>query len=149
YAPKIFIPVILVLIIAFLILLFVGLRRQCKISPMDELNQFSAKLVGVDRSYEIKAPNSLLTKELFSALVIPTYPENEPPVGVIEGDVTDKNAIKILTDDQRKALAEKEEIIQHQKDVVVKVEALTIKSELPQTAVSIPPEQDSKPTAHQ
>ena len=138
-APKIFIPTILILVVAVLALIVAGLIRQCRINPMDELNQFSAKMVSLGKSYEIKAPSSFLASDLFSALVMASYPENEPPVGLIQGDVTDEKSIKILNDQEREEIAKKEnkEIEQHRKDVVVKVEALKLKVEVPAPTVSV------------
>jgi len=80
-----------------------------------------------------------LTSEVFSALVMSSYPENEPPVGVIQGDVTDPKSIKILSDKEREDIAKKEnkEIEQHRKEVVVKVEALKLKVEAPAPTVNV------------
>lgn len=122
--PSIFTPLLYLFIIAFFVLMAAGFIRSCCIKPEDESYPTSTKFIGFNRMVEIKnMPKSLVNRELLTTVASLVFPENEPPVGLIEGDVTDDKAIRKMSEEERKQFQEKErgEIQQHQRKIVEEV----------------------------
>ena len=68
------------------------------------------------RAIEIRGlPSSAVTTEFIGGVSALVFIENPPPEGVIEGDVTNQKAIRLLTDAEKQELREKErqELEQH------------------------------------
>jgi len=125
--PSIFNPLLYISIIAFFLLMLSGFIRSCWIKPEDESYPTSTKFMGFNKIVEIKnMPKSLLTRELLTTMASLVFPENEPPVGLIEGNVTDDKSIRKLSEEERKQFQEKEhkEIQEHQSKIAQELRKL-------------------------
>ena len=104
-----------------------GFVRSCWIKPEDERYPTSTKFMGSNKIVEIKnMPKSLLTRELLTTMASLVFPENEPPVGLIEGNVTDDKSIRKLSEEEKKQFQEKEhkEIQEHQSKIAQELRKL-------------------------
>lgn len=122
--PTIFIPLFQFSAKAFFALIIICVIRNWFAKPEFPI---TAKFVGLNKEMEMKnVPRSMLTRELFMTIATLIYPENEPPVGLIEGDVTDDKSIKKLTKEQRKQFQEKERkaIQEHQHKIAQELRKL-------------------------
>jgi len=116
----------------------VGLVRHCFIKTEDELTGGSALICAENKIVELKnLPNSLLSKSLIETVCSLRFLENEPPVGLIEGDVTDSKSIKILNEEERAKLKEEEHkaILKHQEKIQEEIKKLQT-----QVLISLPKE---------
>lgn len=119
--PSIFTPVLYISMSTFFISMIAGFIRSCWIKPEDESYSTATRFIGMNRIVEIKnMPKSLINRELLTVVASLVFPENEPPVGLIEGNVTDDKSIRKLSEEERKQFQEKEqeEIRQHQHKIV-------------------------------
>lgn len=116
--PKVFVSLFHFSVRAIFVLIGIGVIKNWLSKPEFPI---STKFIGVNREIEMKnVPKSMLTKELFMTVATLIYPENEPPVGLIEGDVTDDKSIKMLKEEERQQFQEKEckAIREHQCKIV-------------------------------
>lgn len=98
--------------------------RHCFIRPGDDFHETSTRILGINKAIEISnMPQSLVTKEFFEAVCTMRFFENDPPKGVIEGDVTDDKSIRMLSEEERNKLKEEERkaILTHQENIKHKV----------------------------
>lgn len=136
FFPAIFTPLLYISIVAFLVLMIAGFIRSCCIKPEDESYSTATRFIGMNRIVEIKnMPKSLINKELLTAVASLVFPENEPPVGLIEGNVTDDKSIRKLSEEERKQFQEKEreEIQKHQHKIAEEVRNIQQQALLEQT----------------
>ena len=77
------------------------MRNWC-VKPEDDVYGSSTKIVGgVNRALEIdNIPKSLIKPDFIASLCSFMFIENEPPVGLIEGDTANTDKIKILTEEE-------------------------------------------------
>jgi len=124
-----FFPILYLFVWAFVILLVAGFLRYCLVKPTDEDYPITTKIMAMSKAIEIKnAPASLITQEFIAMVSSMQFFQNEPPKGLIEGEVTDKKAIKMLSEEEREEFSKKEgkDIIQHQKIIVDEVVKLKL-----------------------
>lgn len=110
-----------------------GFIRHCCIKPADDSYPTTTKIAAINKVIEIQnAPSALITQEFISAMASLRFFENDAPVGLIEGTAGDPTSIKLLTEQERQSFKEdeKKKIIEHQKDVVVKVQALNLSAQV-------------------
>lgn len=135
---SVFTPLLYISVIVFFLLMIAGFIRNSRMKPEDESYPISTRFMGFNRIVEVKnMPKSLLTRELLTTVASLVFPENEPPIGLIEGDVTDDKSIKKLSEEERKQFQEKErkEIEQHQHKIA---------QELRQAQQQVPAKTDSR-----
>ncbi len=124
---NIFLPILYFFIFIFCIFLIFCFCRHCRVKPADEIYPITTKVMALDRSLEIQnAPQSLITQELLSYITALRFFQNEPPMGIIEGKITDKSSIKMLNEEERMRMKQEEEkkIIEHQNAIVKQLETL-------------------------
>ena len=133
--------IIVVLLILFVGVVIGGFVRNAFTKPEDEFSPVITKFMHQHRAIEIRGlPSSAVTEQFIGGVSALVFIENPPPEGVIEGDVTDDKAIRLLSDVEKQQLREKErqEIEQHKKKVqqalldVSKGGSATAKPALPQ-----------------
>jgi len=97
-----------------------GFIRNAFTRPENEFSPVVTKFMHQHRAIEIRGlPSSAVTTEFIGGVSALVFIENPPPEGIIEGDVTDQKAIRLLTDAEKQELREKErqELEQHKKKV--------------------------------
>lgn len=127
--PEILKPVLIIAIFFFFGLILTGAIRHCFIKPEDELPGGSALICAENKVVELKnLPNSLLSKSLIEAVCSLRFLENEPPVGLIEGDVTDSKSVRMLNKEERQKLKEEEHkaILEHQARIQEEIKKLQV-----------------------
>ncbi len=127
--PNFAIPILITSTIVFFLLLFGSFIRHCCYKPGEEF-ETSTRICGINKgTIEITGtPKSYLTKELFQELCSLMFPINEPPVGLIKGDPTDKKSIVMLSEEEREKLKKQEEaaILEHQKKIKEEIKNLPL-----------------------
>jgi len=118
--PDFAIPILVISLILFFLLLLGGFIRQCCYKPGEEFSA-STRICGINKgTIEMTGmPKSYLTKEFFQDLCSLMFPVNEPPIGLIKGDPTDKKSIVMLSEEERDKLKKEEAvaILEHQKKI--------------------------------
>jgi hypothetical protein len=123
-SPSTFLPILYIFIVLLVLVIVAGFIRHCFVKPTDDVYPMSAKIMALDKSVEIQGmPPSLVLPELLTTIASLSFPQNEPPAGLIKGDVTDKKSIKLLSDEEKVKFEEDEKkaIQEHQKNIVAKV----------------------------
>lgn len=131
---SIFLPILIIGLIAILVLIVAGFIRHCFIKPGDDFHETSTRILGVNKAVEItNMPQSLVTKEFIEAVSTLRFFENEPPVGLIKGDVTNDKSIKILTEEERRKFQEDERksILNHQESIKQQIKEFKTPLNLP------------------
>ena len=112
--------IVVVLLVLFVVVIVGGFIRNAFTRPENEFSPVITKFMHQHRAIEIRGlPSSAVTTEFISGVSAQVFIENPPPEGVIEGDVTNQKAIRLLTDAEKQELREKErrELEQHKKKV--------------------------------
>jgi len=111
---------IVILLGLFVVVVIGGFIRNAFTKPEDEFSPVITKFMHQHRAIEIRGlPSSAVTEQFIGGVSALVFIENPPPEGVIEGDVTDDKAIRLLSDAEKQQLRERErqEIEQHKKKV--------------------------------
>ncbi len=133
-------PIVVVLLVLFVLVIIGGFVRNWRTKPEDEFSPVITKFMHQHRAIEIRGlPTSAVTTDFLGGISALIFLENPPPEGLIEGDVTDDKAIRMLSDQEKAELQQRErrEIEQHKKNVQE-----TLKGIKPQSAdakAAVPP----------
>jgi hypothetical protein len=126
-------PILIIDVVAIMVLVMAGFIRHCYVKPTDDFYETTTRILGVNKAIEItNMPASLVTREFIEAVAGMQFFENEPPVGLIEGEVTDDKSIRMLSEEERKGYKENERkaILQHQDKIKKQLDELK-QSQLP------------------